>query len=132
MSVRDTDAAAFVKAGQGGSPMLGPLEILFPVSSLQIVSGKLGADIDVTAHGRSQFELVSRLDGTGAMTLSIAVIDGIDSCRISNQLGNLNGLPAFLDLVVSAQGGQTKIRDFQGSYTLKNGIATLPQQTVAA
>jgi uncharacterized protein involved in outer membrane biogenesis len=133
LNVADTDAAAFVKAGQGGgSAMLSALELIFPVSALQIVSGKLGTDIDVTAEGRSQLELVSNLDGTGAMSLTNAVLDGIDTCRVSNQLGQLNGLPAFLALIGSARGGQTRIANFKGSYTLADGIATLPQQTVAA
>ena len=132
LQVRDTDAAAFVKAGQDGPAMMGALELLFPVSSLQIVSGRLGADIDVRAQGRSEFELVSNLDGTGAMTLTDAVVEGIDTCAISKQLGQLNGLPGFLALIGSARGGRTPVANFAGKNTLAKGIATLPQQTVRA
>lgn len=132
LQVRDTDAAAFVRAGQSGPAMMGALELLFPVANLQIVAGKLGADIDVEAQGRSEFELISHLDGSGTMTLTDAVLDGLDTCRVSNQLGQLNGLPAFLSLIGSARGGQTRIKSFNGGYTLDRGVATLPQQTVSA
>lgn len=132
MQVRDADAAAFVNAGRDGTPMMGALELLFPVADLDLVSGKIGADIDVRAEGRSEYELVSNLAGTGKMTLANAVVDGIDACRVSDQLDKLNGLEGFLALVGSAQGGQTRIADFAGGYTIDKGIATLPPQTVTA
>ena len=134
LDVEGADAAKFLggasKSGDKG--VMSALELLFPVSNVKLVSGTLGADLNVASRGRSEFEMISNLGGEGAMQFTNAVVDGIDVCRISNQLDNLNGLEGFLGLATSAQGGQTKIESFNGRFDIANGIATLPQQQLNA
>ncbi|MBT5570958.1 MAG: AsmA family protein [Alphaproteobacteria bacterium] len=134
LDVQGADAAKFLggasKSGDKG--VMSALELLFPVSNVKLVSGTLGADLNVASRGRSEFEMISNLGGDGAMQFTNAVVDGIDVCRISNQLDNLNGLEGFLGLATSAQGGQTKIESFNGRFDIANGVATLPQQQLNA
>lgn len=130
LNVKGADAAKFLGgASKGGDKgVMSALDLLFPVSSVQLISGTLGADMNISARGRSEFEMISSLAGKGAVQFTNAVIDGVDVCRISNQLDNLNGLEGFLGLATSAQGGQTKLASFDGRFDIANGIATLPQQ----
>ncbi|NNE84627.1 MAG: hypothetical protein HKN28_11720, partial [Alphaproteobacteria bacterium] len=76
--------------------------------------------------------LIGALGGTGNVTFTNAVAEGVDVCRISNQLGNLNGLEGFLGLVLSAQGGTTRIANYAGQFDIAKGVATLPQQRINA
>lgn len=130
LDVKGADAAKFLGGSKGGGDkgVMSALELLFPVSSVKLVSGTLGADLNVSSRGRSEFEMISNLGGKGAVQFTNAVVDGVDVCRISNQLGNLDGLEGFLGLATAAQGGQTKISSFDGRFDIANGVATLPQQ----
>ncbi len=133
LKVDGADAAKFLGGASGGGDkgVMSALELLFPISNLKLVSGTLGANLNVSSRGRSEFEMISNLSGKGAMTFTNALVDGIDVCRISDQLDRLNGLQGFLGLAASAQGGQTKINNFNGRFDIANGIATLPQQQLS-
>jgi uncharacterized protein involved in outer membrane biogenesis len=130
LNVKGADAAKFLGGSSDGGDkgVMSALELLFPISNVKLVSGTLGADLNVSSRGRSEFEMISNLGGKGAVQFTNAVIDGVDVCRISNQLDNLNGLEGFLGLATSAQGGQTKLASFDGKFDIANGVATLPQQ----
>ena len=132
LKVDGADAAKFLGGASSGGDkgMASALELLFPVSDLKLVSGTLGADLNVASRGRSEFEMISNLGGEGAMRFTNAVVDGVDVCRISNQLDNLNGLEGFLGLATSARGGQTRVENFNGRFDIAEGVATLPQQTL--
>jgi len=136
VQIDNADAAALTGAqaatGPQGGMVGGVSQLLFPVSGVTLASGRLGADIDVTSRGTSEFELVSNLAGPGRVTFTDALIAGVDLCRISAQLDQLNGLEGFLGLVAAGQGGQTKIADFEGRFALERGIATLPQRRLTA
>ena len=134
LNIDGADAAQLTgtRGGQQGRGVMSVLDLLFPVSSVKLVSGTLGAKIDVASQGRSERELIGALSGTGNVIFNDAVAEGVDVCRISNQLGNLNGLEGFLGLVVSAQGGTTRINNYQGGFDISKGIATLPQQRINA
>jgi uncharacterized protein involved in outer membrane biogenesis len=133
MKVEGADAAKFLEnGGAGDRGVMSALELLFPVSSVKLVSGKLGADLDVASSGRSEFAMISNLGGKGAVRFTDAVVDGIDVCRISNQLDRLNGIEGFLGLALSAKGGQTKVANFDGRFDIANGVATLPRQAISA
>ena len=108
------------------------LDLLFPVSDVRLASGTLGATIDVASRGRSERELIGGLSGTGSVTFTNAIVDGVDVCRISNQLDNLDGLEGFLGLVISAQGGRTRIANYAGKFDIAKGVATLPRQRINA
>ena len=129
-NVKGADAAKFLGGSSKGGDkgVMSALDLLFPVSSVQLVSGILGADLNVSARGRSEFEMISNLGGTGAVQFTNAVLVGVVVCRISNHLDILIGLVGFLGLATSAQGGQTTRASFDGRFDIANGIATLPQQ----
>lgn len=133
MRVENADAAKFLGDGASGERgVMSVLDLLFPVSNVELASGRLGADLDVTSRGRSEFEMISNLAGKGAMRFTDAVVDGVDVCQISDQLNRLNGIEGFLGLASSGRGGQTKIANFDGRFVLAKGIATLPQQQINA
>lgn len=133
LTMDGANAAQFTKAtGREGRGVMSVLELLFPVSSIKLTSGTLSTKLDVASRGRSERELVGALSGQGDVTFTDAVADGVDVCRISNQLGNLNGLEGFLGLAVSAQGGTTKITNYSGQFDIAKGIATLPPQKIEA
>ena len=133
LSIVGADAAQFTgAAGQRGRGMMSVLDLLFPVSGIKLASGTLDAKIDVASSGRSERELIGALAGKGNVTFTNAVAEGVDVCRISNQLGNLNGLEGFLGLLLSAQGGTTRIANYAGQFDITKGIATLPRQRITA
>jgi len=133
LTIDGADAAQFTgAAGQEGRGVMSVLDLLFPVSSVKIASGTLDAKIDVASRGLSERELIGALAGTGSVTFANAIAEGVDVCRISNQLGNLNGLEGFLGLFLSAQGGATRIANYAGRFDISKGIATLPQQRINA
>ena len=133
LSIDGADAAQFTGAtGQEGRGVMSVLDLLFPVSSVKLTSGTLDAKIDVASRGRSERELIGALAGNGRVSFTNAVAEGVDVCRISNQLGNLNGLEGFLGLVLSAQGGTTRIANYAGQFDIVKGIAKLPRQRITA
>ena len=133
LNIAGADAAKFTgAAGQDGRGVMSVLDLLFPVSSVKLVSGTLDAKIDVASQGLSERELIGALAGNGSVTFTNAVAAGVDVCRISNQLGNLNGLEGFLGLVLSARGGTTRIANYAGKFDIAMGIATLPRQRITA
>ncbi len=133
LTIDGADAAQFTgAAGQQGRGVMSVLDLLFPVSSVRLAAGILSAKIDVAAQGRSERELIGALTGNGSVTFNNAVAEGVDVCRISNQLGNLNGLEGFLGLVLSAQGGTTRIANYAGRFDIAKGVANLPRQRITA
>ncbi len=133
LNIKGADAAQFTRTtGQEGLGVMSVLDLLFPVSSVKIASGTLDAKIEVASRGRSERELIGALSGNGNVRFANAVAEGIDVCRISNQLGNLSGLEGFLGLLLSVQGGTTRIADYAARFDISKGIATLPQQRINA
>ncbi len=133
LTIDEADAARLTgAAGQEGRGVMSVLDVLFPVSSVKLTSGKLSAKIDAASQGRSERELIRALSGQGDVTFVDARAEGVDVCRISNQLDNLNGLEGFLGLVLSAQGGATNIENYAGRFEIAKGIATLPRQRISA
>lgn len=138
LSVSDADAAQLAEAvqsargGADGDLATGLMELLFPVSGLNLSAGRIGADLAISTAGRSEFELVSNLSGDGEVSFVDAVIDGADVCAISDQLDRLNGLEGFLGLLAAGEGGSTSIDEFIGRFALDRGVATIPPQQLAA
>ncbi len=134
LSIDGADAAQFTGAAgqQDGRGVMSVLDLLFPVSNVRLASGTLDAKIDVASRGRSERELIGGLSGNGSVSFTNAVAEGVDVCRISNQLDNLNGLEGFLGLVISAQGGSTRIANYAGQFDISKGVATLPRQRINA
>src|SRR3546814_7280375 len=76
MKVEGADAAKFL-GGQAGADrgVMSPIDLLFPVSSVKLVAGTLGADLDVATRGSSEYEMISNLAGNGAMRFTDAVVE---------------------------------------------------------
>ncbi len=139
VSVVGADAAKLTAAAQqgrqaagGGDVVGGVLELLFPVSAIKLQSGTIGAELGFSAAGATELELVSNLNGSGELSFTNAVIDGFDVCRLSAQLGDLNGIESILGLALTADGGTTTVKDFVGRFDVVNGIADLPRQQLDA
>lgn len=136
MSIAGTDAPRMIAAARarseqdGRNAASGILGLLFPVAAVNLSSGTLASDLAISTSGRSEFELVSNLAGSGEVAFADAVVDGTDLCRISDQIDNLNGLDGFLGLLAAGQGGETRIDDFVGRFDLDRGVATLPRQKI--
>ncbi|MBO6785115.1 MAG: AsmA family protein [Alphaproteobacteria bacterium] len=132
LKVEGADAAKFVGGASSGGDkgVASALELLFPVSDLNLVSGTLGADLKVASRGRSESEMISNLGGDGAVQFTNAVVEGVDVCAISNRLDNIDGFESLLALAAGPKGGQTKIAAYNGRFDIVNGVATFPQQTI--
>jgi len=138
LSVAGVDAPQMIAAARAGNrqdarnAISALLELLFPVAALDLSSGTLASDLAISTLGRSEFELISNLAGSGEVTFTDAVLDGTDLCLISEQIGNLNGLDGFLGLLAAGNGGETDIDDFVGRFDLARGVATLPKQKIGS
>ncbi len=138
LAIDGADAAKITRATKAGRQqgdadvMSGVLGLLFPVSAVQLQSGRLGADLTFNTSGRNEFELVSNLAGQGAVRFTEAVVDGVDVCRLAQQIEGLNGIEGFLGLLASSRGGETMITDFAGRFDVERGVATLPPQQINA
>ena len=138
LEIDGADAPKLTEAAQAGATEPGNLfggllRLLFPVDDIRVASGRMSANLEAAGAGRNELELVSSLDGDARLELVDAVIEGADLCAINAQLGQPDGVEAFLALLdETTAGGQTKIDDFAGSFTIVGGVATLPRQTLAA
>lgn len=140
LSITGADASRITQAAQAGRTVEqgstellgGVLELLFPVSSVRLSSGTLGADIALDTQGRNEFELVSNLGGGGQVNFTEAVVEGVDLCRLSRELDEMEGIESLLGLFASSQGGSTELADFSGRFDMERGVATLPQQRLSA
>ena len=140
LSITGADAAklaAATKSGRdaqrtGSDVVGGVLELLFPVSAIALQSGTIGADFALATAGRTEFELVSNLNGSGEVAFTDAVIEGFDVCSLSAQLDDINGVESILGLALSVEGGTTAVNDFTIRFNVVDGIASLPPQQLNA
>jgi AsmA protein len=82
---------------------------------LDRVSGNANSEIAVTAHGKSERELIATLGGKGAMHLAEGAVRGID-------LAGLLRNPVSLIDAQSQSDQKTAFSDLGGSFTITNGI----------
>ncbi len=75
--------------------------------------------------GTSQRQVISTLSGTATVTSENGQIRGINMPRLSERMGTLDNLNAFLRVLGTAlEGGQTPYRFISTSTTLKDGVIT--------
>jgi AsmA protein len=91
--------------------------VLAAFADFKNLSGKVDADIDVTARGKSQKEMIESLDGKGAATFKNGAFEGIDLVNIAKLLQQNLG-----DMGVGE--GKTEFIDLGGTFTIAKGIAT--------
>ena len=89
------------------------------------VSGLLDYSASLTGQGRSQFELVSSLQGQGTVVLTGGVINGIDLPAASARLPAIERTADLLTMLQEAtSGGETPFERIAGNFTIRNGVLT--------
>jgi AsmA protein len=78
------------------------------------LSGTGAFDLALTSHGHSQRELISGLNGKGAVTFTDGAIQGIDLAAMARNVST-----AFLD---SGSAAKTDFTSLGGTFTVTNGI----------
>ena len=87
------------------------------------VSGLLDYSVSLSGRGRSQFELVSGLQGQGTAVLTDGVINGIDLPAASARLPEIERTADLLTMLQEAtSGGVTPFERIAGSFTIRNGV----------
>ncbi len=87
-----------------------------PITGLFDLSGKF------TSSGKSQFDMISALNGQGNITASAGVINGIDIPALSRKLTDMNDNRTFLNLLGTAlSGGQTSYKGGVSDIVAKAG-----------
>jgi uncharacterized protein involved in outer membrane biogenesis len=98
---------------------------LSELAGLSQAAGKYDAQFHLSAQGRSQAELVSRLNGDGGFAAKDGVVEGIDLPAVNRQLSNLNNVASFAGLAATVQGGgKTAFSQMSASFRANNGVVT--------
>lgn len=92
-------------------------------SNIGQVSGVLDYETTLSSQGRSEFDLVSALQGAGRFTVRDGAVEGIDLPAVSEQLKKLDRAVDFLVLAQRAMnGGTTPFQSLTGSYVITDGV----------
>lgn len=100
-------------------------QLLVETAGIEDVTGRLSLDGALRTSGRSQYELVSGLNGEGTIDGGEGTITGFDLRRISDRLQELNSIADFVVLANDAtSGGRTSYSGLQGAYAVEQGVIT--------
>ncbi|MFA6018930.1 MAG: AsmA family protein [Rhodospirillales bacterium] len=106
---------------------------LAELAGLNQAAGKYDAQVRMTATGKSQAELVARLNGDGGFAAKDGVVEGIDLPAINRQLSNINNVAALAGLAAAVQGGgKTAFSQMSASFKAVNGVVTSNDIKLAA
>jgi len=117
------------------------LDLLRPKPApLDLPEGILNLDLDVTAQGGSQAEMIASLDGTGTVRMRDGAVAGFDIDRVASRLDRADSQKELNELLIkSMAGGQTRIDRLEGVLRIDKGVvrtgdlkATTPGADVAA
>ncbi|WP_028467631.1 AsmA family protein [Nisaea denitrificans] len=87
------------------------------------VTGTLDYETSLNTTGRSEYALVSGLQGSGAVKVIDGSVEGFDLPAVSEQLKQLDRSVDFLVLAQRAmQGGTTPFESLTASYKITNGV----------
>ncbi len=119
LGIDGLDMAAIQTGGSGG---------------LSITKGKLTAQADLTSQGHTLRDLITDgLSGTGTMTITDGILDGIDLPAINRGMTNLENLPAVLNTAKTAlNAGQSPFSRLGGSFRADQGVITTRDLTLTA
>ena len=113
----------------GGGPVAG-LNLTLALTNIQIqplleavmgidkLSGTGALKLAVTAHGRSQHELIATLGGNGSLNVANGAIKGVDFAALAKDVQLLSGKGS----TTAAAGGETAFSSLGGTFTIANGI----------
>ena len=87
------------------------------------VTGTLNYETSLNTAGRSEYALVSGLQGNGSIKVSDGTVEGFDLPAVSDQLKQLDRSVDFLVLAQRAmQGGTTPFDSLTATYKITNGV----------
>jgi uncharacterized protein involved in outer membrane biogenesis len=90
---------------------------------MEVVDGRLDADLAVTTRGASQADLIAGLAGRGKFAVRDGIAEGFDLPGFSARLNNLDNAVAFIGLAQTAlSGGRTPFTRLDGSYAIESGV----------
>lgn len=96
---------------------------LFQAAEFDIATGILSFGMDLSARGRSQFDMIKALSGSGKIDVVDGVVKGFDLKRASENLKNVNQLGGLLGVLSGAmEGGETKFSSLKGTFEITKGI----------
>lgn len=97
---------------------------LFQAAAFDIATGVLSFEMDLTARGTSQRDMIGTLAGGGKIDVTDGVVKGFDLKRASENLKNINQLAGLLGVLSAAmEGGETKFSSLNGTFEITKGIA---------
>ena len=98
-------------------------QALIANAGIDRVTGRFGMTGDVTSRGRSQYELISGLDGQARFAARNGTLAGINLRALSDRMKELDATADFLRLVqISTSGGQTAYRTIDSIIDIRGGI----------
>lgn len=96
---------------------------LFQAAEFDIATGILSFGMDLSARGRSQFDMVKALAGQGKIDVVDGIVKGFDLKRASENLKNINQLAGLLGVLSSSmEGGETRFSSLKGTFEVTKGI----------
>jgi uncharacterized protein involved in outer membrane biogenesis len=106
---------------------------LFQAAEFDIATGVLSFDMDLSARGKSQSDMISALTGKGRINVANGVVKGFDLKQVSDNLKNLNQLTGLLGVLGSAMGGgSTRFSSLAGTFGIDRGIMRTDDLKLAA
>ncbi|MGF7208564.1 uncharacterized protein involved in outer membrane biogenesis [Skermanella aerolata] len=102
-------------------------------ASVDLPEGILDLDLDLTAQGASQAEMIGSLGGAGTVKVRDGAVAGFDLDRIASRLDSADTQKELNDLLTkSIAGGQTRIDRLTGSLRIEKGIFRTDDLTASA
>ena len=96
---------------------------LIQTAGIDALTGRFGFAGTFRTAGRSQFDMVSALEGDGRLSARDGVVRGIDLRRLSDRLRQIDRLPDMLALLGAAtSGGQTRFTRLDGTIRVERGV----------
>jgi AsmA protein len=100
-------------------------------ASVDLPEGILNLDLDVTAEGASQAEMIGSLGGTGTVKIRDGAVTGFDIDRIASRLDRADTQKELSELLTkSMASGQTRIDRIAGALQIDKGVIRTDDLTV--
>jgi len=101
-------------------------------ASVDLPEGILNLDLDVTAEGASQVEMIGSLGGTGTVRMRDGAVTGFDIDRIASRLDRADTQKELNELLTkSMASGQTRIDRLAGALRIDKGVIRTDDLTAA-
>jgi len=122
MQVRGLNIA---KAAQAAKASRSGRKWFLAFGRIELVEGMFDSDLNYTAAGRSEAEMVQSLAGSGGFQATNGVIDGVDMAKLSNTLKNIdNVLDIAAILGQTTSGGRTRFQLINSAHQGKGGLVS--------